>query len=197
MTKLIGYSVVEIETGNEIAYGGGLPMSPSPPGKPMGRIATFRRVGQEADGFRCVERYTVEQPSRHYTKGTTSISFDGDKVIVDPNWAFVGLSVSVTKAKTAIKDKAGELIVAVLPEWKQRNLTAQAVQLAIKGQANWTAEDQAAFDAGNTLWKWVAATRAHSDTLEAEIDAIAAGQGTDEEKAAFIVAWQDHDWPVL
>lgn len=67
----------------------------------------------------------------------------------------------------AVKYEAGRRIVAICPEWKQRNLTAQAAQLAKKGEANWTPEEQAAWDAGEALWNQIAAIRAKSDTLEA------------------------------
>ena len=66
-----------------------------------------------------------------------------------------------------VKAEAYRRIVAVIPEWKQRNLTAQATQLLHKGTANWTPEDQAAWDAGNAIWGQVAAIRAASDQIEA------------------------------
>lgn len=66
-----------------------------------------------------------------------------------------------------IKAEASRRILEILPEWKQRNLTAQATILAEKGRANWTAEELAAWDAGEALWMSIAAIRVASDTLEA------------------------------
>ena len=71
-----------------------------------------------------------------------------------------------------IKQEAGRRIVAIIPEWKQRNLTAQAAQLAEKGRANWTVEELATWDAGQAIWDQVAAIRATSDALELALDAM-------------------------
>lgn len=66
-----------------------------------------------------------------------------------------------------IKAEAYRRIVAVCPEWKQRNLMAQAALLLNKGRENWTTEDQAAWDAGEAIWQEIAKLRAASDRLEA------------------------------
>lgn len=66
-----------------------------------------------------------------------------------------------------IKAEAYRRIIVICPEWKQRNLTAQASILAEKGRANWTAEELAAWDAGEAIWQSIAAIRAASDQLEA------------------------------
>lgn len=65
-----------------------------------------------------------------------------------------------------VKAEARRRIIAICPEWKQRNLTAQAAILAKKGPENWTAEEQAAWDAGEALWTQIAAIRAKSDQIE-------------------------------
>lgn len=66
-----------------------------------------------------------------------------------------------------VKAEAYRRIIAICPEWKQRNLTAQAVLLAEKGRSNWTDEEQAAWDAGEVIWSQISAIRAASDVLEA------------------------------
>lgn len=66
-----------------------------------------------------------------------------------------------------VKAEAYRRIVTLCPEWKQRNLTAQAAQLAKKGEANWTEAEGAAWAAGEALWAQIAGIRAASDTLEA------------------------------
>lgn len=65
-----------------------------------------------------------------------------------------------------IKAEAHRRIVALCPEWKQRNLTAQAAQLAKKGESNWTQEEADAWAAGEALWAQIAAIRAASDAIE-------------------------------
>lgn len=70
-----------------------------------------------------------------------------------------------------VKEEAYRRIIAICPEWKQRNLTAQAAQLAKKGETNWTPKEQATWDAGEALWNQIAEIRAASDVIEA-MDAI-------------------------
>lgn len=66
-----------------------------------------------------------------------------------------------------VKREAMRRILAIAPEWKQRNLTAQAVLLQHKGVASWTGDETAAWAAGEALWARIAAIRAASDTIEA------------------------------
>lgn len=66
-----------------------------------------------------------------------------------------------------VKSEAERRILALCPEWRQRNLTAQAVVLAKKGATNWTTEEQAAWDAGEALWTQIKAIRDASDVIEA------------------------------
>lgn len=65
-----------------------------------------------------------------------------------------------------VKAEAMRRILAIAPEWKQRNLTAQAAILAKIGESNWTPEQAAAWAAGETLWSQIAAIRAASDLIE-------------------------------
>lgn len=66
-----------------------------------------------------------------------------------------------------VKAEAYRRIIAICPEWKQRNLTAQATQLLRKGEANWTQDEAAAWAAGQAIWEQIAEIRAASDTIEA------------------------------
>ena len=66
-----------------------------------------------------------------------------------------------------VKQEASRRILAICPDWKQRNLTARAAELAIKGVDNWTAEEQAEHAAGQAIWDKVKAVRARSNELEA------------------------------
>lgn len=73
-----------------------------------------------------------------------------------------------------IKAKARDVILSRLPEWKQANMTARAVELVGAGQAS-----GAEWDAMQALWAWVKAVREHSDALEAQ--ALASPQTVDIE----------------
>ena len=65
-------------------------------------------------------------------------------------------------AKTSkIKAGARARILARLPEWKQANMTARAVELVALGQTS-----GAEWAAMQTAWDWIKAVRAHSDVLE-------------------------------
>lgn len=66
-----------------------------------------------------------------------------------------------------VKFEAMRRILEIAPEWRQRNLTARAVVLTQKGQASWTVEEQAEWDAGMVLWQQIEAIRAASDAIEA------------------------------
>lgn len=68
---------------------------------------------------------------------------------------------------SAVKAEAERRILAIVPEWKQRNLIAQATQLLHKGRATWTPQEQAAWEAGDAIWRQVAVIRAASDRIEA------------------------------
>lgn len=78
---------------------------------------------------------------------------------------------SIMPAKIiATKTEARRRILAFLPEWKQANLTARAVDLMDIGRANWTAGQLAEWDAGAALWERVKAIRAASDAIEVRPD---------------------------
>lgn len=87
--------------------------------------------------------------------------------LVDGVWTLGWRVTDIPATVEMVKAEAGRRIIAICPEWKQRNLTAQAAQLAKKGEANWTPEEQAAWDAGEALWNEIAAIRVKSDLLEA------------------------------
>lgn len=88
----------------------------------------------------------------------------GDGVVIE---RAVYERISDTQLIAAIKAEAHRRIVELVPEWKQRNLTAQASILAEKGRANWTGQELAAWEAGEAVWAQVEAIRAASDALEA------------------------------
>ena len=66
-----------------------------------------------------------------------------------------------------VKAEAQRRIYEILPDWKQRNLTARAAELALKGAGSWTPDEQAEVAAGQALWDKIKAVRAASDVIEA------------------------------
>lgn len=84
-----------------------------------------------------------------------------DYILVSGEWVHRPITVE------EVKREAYRRIVSICPEWKQRNLLAQASILAEKGRANWTAEELAAWDAGEVIWQSIAGIRKASDDIEA------------------------------
>lgn len=82
------------------------------------------------------------------------------------------------------KAEAGRRILAILPEWKQRNYTARAVE---KVAANEVGDDE--WNEMQAAWRQIGAVRAASDQIEAHIQTL-----TDEEAGAYDVAASEL-WP--
>lgn len=68
----------------------------------------------------------------------------------------------------AIKQACADDILAKVPDWKQRNMTARAVELleAKAAGAKWSPEEQAEADAIRAAWRWIKERRARSDVEE-------------------------------
>lgn len=183
------YSIIHVESGEEIAKGR-LPLKPPVPGgHEKSQIATFDMVGKESNGYRCVPRETLSKPTNYHIGGTETVTFDGTKVVVDPGWTLPDAETLKTRRIQEIKSKAGDLINGAFPDWKQRNMIAAGVELQDSWRLNgvWTADEQALSDQLKASWGWVLQVRAHSNTLEAEINALS--------KAEDIAVWSEHDWP--
>lgn len=71
------------------------------------------------------------------------------------------LVVRLGSITSAIKEQARKRILAVLPEWKQANATARAVEMVASGQASGPE-----WEAMQTAWAWVKAIREYSNSLE-------------------------------
>ena len=76
------------------------------------------------------------------------------------------------------KAEANRRILAILPEWKQRNYTARAVEKVANGEVG---DDE--WNAMQTAWLNIKAVRVASDAIEAEIAAL-----TDEQAGQYDVA---------
>jgi hypothetical protein len=118
------------------------------------------------------DKKIVELSEKHITTPKSILDYrDALRLLIDsenpftvqlPDEPVIELTIN-----DLIKAEAARRILEICPEWKQRNLTAQAAILAKKGEANWTPEEQAAWDAGEVIWAQIAAIRAKSDALEA------------------------------
>ena len=120
--------------------------------KIAGKIITV--TNHQKDGYLVHEVYTeVDDP---------------DYVVPDP--------VEQTKASliVGIKAEAGRRIIEIVPEWKQRNLTARAAQFAkqVADGIPLTTEQQAVWNAGEAVWLQVDGIRTQSDILEANLDGM-------------------------
>lgn len=81
------------------------------------------------------------------------------------------------EAKVAeVKAQAAARILALYPEWKQRNMTAQAVVLLrIAQDRPWTMQEAQGSADLEAAWAAVDAVRTRSNEIEADIPATAAG----------------------
>jgi len=66
-----------------------------------------------------------------------------------------------------VKQEAGRRIVAIAPEWKQRNMLARIAELLRIGEANLSAAEQADLAAIEAIWTTIKGLRAKSNALEA------------------------------
>lgn len=71
-----------------------------------------------------------------------------------------------------IKAEAARRILVICPDWKQRNLTARAAELAIKGAVNWTEAELAEIAAGQSIWDSIKAVRNRSNLLELAVSGM-------------------------
>lgn len=197
----MSYAVVDVSTGEVLAVSNRLPFSPSPPGKPKGRLASFSAVGQEAEGYRLVNRVIVdERPSGYHSLGDATTQWNGTEIVVTQRYVAPSLD-SVRAARIAeIKAKASDLILSAYPSWKQVNMIARQGELLrienglMRNESGEVLEARA-MTQGETaelayisaVWGWIKSVRSHSDALEAEVAACETVQAT--------IAWQGHDWP--
>lgn len=92
-------------------------------------------------------------------------------------------------APIRLKAAARLVILARMPDWKQANMTARAVELSSLPHP--TAAETAEKAAIHTAWDWVKAVRAKSDQLEAQ----AATAASREAIEAIITGAAWPDWP--
>lgn len=97
------------------------------------------------------------------------------QAVIDAHVPFFG---HVERKVQEVKAEANRRIIAILPEWKQRNYTARAVEKVAAGEVG---DDE--WNAIQTAWLNIKAVRVASDAIEAEIAAL-----TDEQAGQYDVA---------
>lgn len=97
------------------------------------------------------------------------------QAVIDAHVPFFG---HVERKVQETKAEANRRILAILPEWKQRNYTARAVEKVAAGEVG---DDE--WNAMQTAWLNIKAVRVASDAIEAEIAAL-----TDEQAGQYDVA---------
>jgi hypothetical protein len=97
------------------------------------------------------------------------------------------LYVSPADQIAQIKAEASGRILAVIPDWRQRNMIARSVELLEIREAGeiLTAAELRELDAIRAAWAWARSVRAYSDQLEA---LVAQGEAVDPATA---------EWPVF
>ncbi len=122
-------------------------------------------------------------------------AFQGDGITeVVVNQSDIDAEILVLKSeekKQDVKNEANKRIVAVLPEWKQRNYTARSVELTekIATGGTLTTDEQTELTNIKGLWAQVKDIRNKSDTLEASID------GMTPEQVEDLVVKDNSHWP--
>lgn len=164
----IGFSLVRLSDGAEV-WAGTLPARVII----AGAVCDFDRAGQvmpdkDRPTHKMVERNRIDRPSRFHVAGTESISFDGEKVTVDPGWSVMTIEAARAIVLSEIRAHAGTLIYP--SDWmvlRQVSEPGKPVPQAVRAFRK--------------------AVRDHCETLEAEVSGIGS--------VAALASWRQHDWP--
>lgn len=144
------------------------------------------------DGFRALGIYPVDETPRPGVHGLDMVD-ELEPVLVEGRYRQVWSEpvrdnnlVSAAKSSliARVKAEANRRILAILPEWKQRNYTARAVEKLAAGEVG---DDE--WSAMSAAWTAIKAVRVASDAIEAEISTL-----TDEQVVQYDVA-NNHKWP--
>lgn len=79
----------------------------------------------------------------------TGVAYDNDgwRITATASIDWIAIEEIRDRRIGEIKAEAGRRILTILPDWKQRNLMAHAVELTAAGAKTWTAREQAEWDA--------------------------------------------------
>ena len=186
--NVIGASLVNLSTGEELQNWSSVPAVISHGGEDRSGAI----IGSEfSGGCLLVERICEPAPFGSPPVVSESSKFDGEKVVVTRVYGEIDLAPIRGQLVSSVKANAASIILAYCPQYKQANLTARAAELALTypGTAGIDLPEpyKSEWLAGSAIWNYIKAVRAHSNTLEAEINKISTA---DELKN-----WQPHDWP--
>ena len=67
-----------------------------------------------------------------------------------------------------VKKEASRRILAIAPEYKQRNMLSRSAELLRIGEANWTTEQQTEVTQMEEIWNQIKTIRTRSNELEAQ-----------------------------
>jgi hypothetical protein len=117
----------------------------------------------------------IEEPSPTYNEATQRIVRQQPQLI-NNQWTVKWVIVDKTEEEQIqyredqirnVKAEANRRIIAIAPEWRQRNMIARSVELLSIGKDAWTQEQRDENLALELVWETVKMIRAKSDQLEA------------------------------
>ncbi|MDP2786594.1 MAG: hypothetical protein Q8O79_00745 [Pseudomonadota bacterium] len=141
------------------------------------------------EGEFLIPAHATESVPPVVSNGQQAVWIDGiwqlEDIPVPPESPAPALEDVRAQAVISIKNEAGSIILASLPQWRQANLTARSVELLADGDtsgAEW-------LDI-RAQWNWVKAVRGASDHGEAAINAALDSTGISQALAAAVTAME-------
>jgi len=135
-----------------------------------GQITGFQHAKELSEnrlGPQVIE-ITQEQQDAYFASPTTHGVVNG---AFSNTWSMPVDEAAEEAARVqAIKQAASEQILAIAPEWKQRNMLARSVELheVMTSGGALTTEEQAELDAIRAVWAQIKTIRQKSDLAEAD-----------------------------
>ncbi len=184
-----GFALINVEARRVYEYAAGLPAEwstlPNPvdfPAPGGGTLTVYgARMGHQEQNVRLVQRYRAADPAG-YVPNLKQLSIGPTQADVDNDRAVRPVTMSDTPKDVLdqmIRDEASRRIVAVYPEWVQRNLSARAqhltrietgVSIDDQGQKQparpLTAEERSEEMTIADVWRWIGAVRDASNTIQ-------------------------------
>lgn len=71
-----------------------------------------------------------------------------------------------------VKQEANRRITEQFPEWKQRNMMADMLELIEKGKDNWTQLEENRVVEYRRVWAWIKTVRDASDRIEEDLEQV-------------------------
>ncbi len=184
----IGVSLVLQSTGAEIMSWDGLPREI----EYKGEVRTGAIVGAQVGGDAVLVDRFLEGNLPFGSPGVAAetASYSNGRVVVTRKYLEPDYEQIRASLIASVKAQAGEKILAYCPQYKQANLTAYAVDLALTypGIAGDKLPEphRTAWMQGKSIWEHIKALRAHSNAMEDELTRL---------PTAALETWVSHDWP--